>query len=92
MSEVLTFGSGECEQLGLENCPIEIKKPRPIPVFSKGIKIKEMACGGMHTIAVDTRGRVYTWGCNDEGALGRGGNAAVPEIVTGLGEDITNVT
>ncbi|CAI2386416.1 unnamed protein product [Moneuplotes crassus] len=92
MSVVLTYGSGECEQLGLENCPIEIKKPRIIPFFKAPIKIKEIACGGMHTVLLTTQGRVYTWGCNDEGALGREGEACVPEIVTGLGELMTGVT
>lgn len=25
----------------------------------------------MHTVCVTKQGEVYTWGCNDEGALGR---------------------
>ena len=35
----------------------------------------------MHTIALDNKGRVYSWGCNDEAALGRGGNEYEPEQV-----------
>lgn len=27
----------------------------------------------MHTVALSNLGIVYTWGCNDEGALGREG-------------------
>ena len=27
--------------------------------------------GGMHTVALSDEGKVFTWGCNDEGALGR---------------------
>ncbi len=31
----------------------------------------QVACGGMHTVVVDEHGSVYTFGVNDEGALGR---------------------
>ena len=31
----------------------------------------QVSCGGMHTAALDQEGRVWTWGVNDEGALGR---------------------
>ena len=30
-----------------------------------------MSCGGMHTVVLSADGGVYTWGVNDEGALGR---------------------
>ena len=30
-----------------------------------------MECGGQHTLALDRQGRVYSWGINDQGALGR---------------------
>lgn len=35
----------------------------------------------MHTIAITPVGTVYSWGCNDEGALGRPGNEDQPLIV-----------
>ena len=35
----------------------------------------------MHTVALSTMGKVYTWGCNDEGALGREGPENTPMIV-----------
>ena len=31
----------------------------------------QVVCGGMHTAALATDGTIYTWGVNDEGALGR---------------------
>ena len=31
----------------------------------------DVAAGGMHTVALDSEGRVWTFGCNDEGSLGR---------------------
>ena len=39
--------------------------------------------GGMHTVALTESGRVYTWGCNDEGALGREANCMEDECVPG---------
>jgi regulator of chromosome condensation len=55
---------------------MEIKKPRRIPIFDTGIasrRILKIVCGGMHTVALSNLGAVFTWGCNDEGALGREG-------------------
>lgn len=37
------------------------------------VPIVKIACGAMHTAAIAPSGAVYTWGCNDEGALGRSG-------------------
>jgi regulator of chromosome condensation len=39
------------------------------PLFKK--IIYKIACGGLHSIVLTTDGLVYTFGCNDEGALGR---------------------
>ena len=33
--------------------------------------VLQVVCGGMHTLALMEDGRVYSWGVNDEGALGR---------------------
>jgi regulator of chromosome condensation len=32
----------------------------------------------MHTVALSNMGKVFTWGCNDEGALGREGPENTP--------------
>ena len=34
-------------------------------------QVRQVATGGMHTVAVLDNGTVYSWGVNDEGALGR---------------------
>ncbi|CAH0480186.1 unnamed protein product [Peronospora belbahrii] len=36
------------------------------------VRIVEVAAGGMHSMAIDTFGRVWTWGCNAHGQLGTG--------------------
>ena len=47
----------------------------------------------MHTVALSNLGTVYTWGCNDEGALGRDGPENQP-IQVGNTPNIpaTNIT
>jgi alpha-tubulin suppressor-like RCC1 family protein len=48
-----------------------------VQVVVEGHQFVQVACGGMHTVALDTEGCIWTWGVNDEGALGRktGGTA-----------------
>jgi alpha-tubulin suppressor-like RCC1 family protein len=62
---------------------MEIKKPRKPTLFDIGPgfparQIVQISCGGMHTVALASDGSVYTWGCNDEGALGRPGAENLP--------------
>lgn len=66
---VLTLGQGDVGQLGLGENIMERKKPALV----KGLpeKIVQVEAGGMHTVCLALSGNVYTFGCNDEGALGR---------------------
>lgn len=83
---VYVFGSGECEQLGLGDDIMESKKGRKIAMFDgtlpatiqSKLSIIQISCGGMHTLALSSSGSVYSWGCNDDGALGRPGAENVP--------------
>lgn len=81
-----------------DDAPSEIKKPRKPPIFDIGNviparSIVHITCGGMHTVALASNGSVYTWGCNDEGALGREGAENTPIIVDALkDEPMTNIS
>ena len=47
----------------------------------------------MHTVALASNGAVYTWGCNDEGALGRPGPENTPLLVdSALNIPVTDVS
>jgi regulator of chromosome condensation len=35
------------------------------------VGVVDIAVGGMHCAAIDVAGRVWTWGVNDQGVLGR---------------------
>jgi regulator of chromosome condensation len=43
-----------------------------------------VACGGLHNAVVTEYGQVYTWGCDDDGSLGRKGDESVPFLVDKL--------
>jgi regulator of chromosome condensation len=50
-----------------------------IPYFVENrMIITAISCGGMHTAIVTDTGRLFTWGNNDEGALGRDGPVNEP--------------
>ena len=67
---VFVVGSGDFGQLGLGEEVAEKKRPGLLDAFD-GAAVAGLACGGMHTLALTVEGRVYSWGVNDEGALGR---------------------
>ncbi|MBN3310910.1 RCC1 protein, partial [Amia calva] len=47
---------------------MERKKPALVPLPEP---IVQAEAGGMHTVCLSASGTIYTFGCNDEGALGR---------------------
>jgi regulator of chromosome condensation len=79
---IAVVGNGDCGQLGFGPDLLEAEKPKRCPFF-EGKRIVSVACGGMHTAAVGVDGLVWTWGCNDDGALGRAGDEDVPQLVAG---------
>jgi len=73
--EVLTFGSGDCGQLahGVDSDEdMMVRYPR-IVYGLRDKKVCAIACGGLHNAVCTENGEVYTWGCSDDGSLGRQG-------------------
>lgn len=64
----LMFGADSCGELGLGKIGIARKIPTRVKIEKP---INQVACGPMHTVSLTHDGQVYTYGCNDEGALGR---------------------
>lgn len=60
---------------------LERKNPAKIELFIDPIRVYKIACGGMHTLVLTTRGFIYSFGTNDECTLGRTGQENVPDIV-----------
>jgi alpha-tubulin suppressor-like RCC1 family protein len=71
---VYVFGSGSMGELGLgprEN-QRNVKRPRlNTNLLPREVGVIDIAVGGMHCAAIDGVGRVWTWGVNDQGVLGR---------------------
>lgn len=76
--DVYVFGEGSSGELGLgsrrvnRKKPIDVKRPRLNDNLSaKSVGVVQIACGGMHAVALTRDHRILTWGVNDQGALGR---------------------
>ncbi len=70
--DIFVFGSGSMCELGLgpDAKTKEVKRPRLNPYLQdKGIV--DFAVGGMHTLALDHKNQVWSWGSNDSSVLGR---------------------
>jgi len=67
--DIVTFGQGDCGQLGCGEAVTEARKPK-ILANLRGEKIVSVASGGLHSLALKDDGAVASWGCNDEGSLG----------------------
>ncbi|MGE0447616.1 MAG: chitobiase/beta-hexosaminidase C-terminal domain-containing protein, partial [Vicinamibacterales bacterium] len=52
--------------------------------FMTATEPQRVAAGESHSVALDTQGRVWTWGTNIHGQLGREGSPASPGVVPGL--------
>lgn len=93
--EVLTFGTGDCGQLAHgveEDDDLMVRYPR-IVYSLRNKKVSGISCGGLHNAVYTEEGQVYTWGCADDGSLGRPGEESVPLLVQGdmLNETIIRV-
>ena len=49
---------------------IDVTRPRLNPFLEK-LDVVQVAVGGMHCAALTADNKIYTWGVNDQGALGR---------------------
>lgn len=80
---VYTFGTGIRGQLGHGNTTEYLSTPKLVPVEAfkaaphpltceEGSRIVMVAAGCKHTVALNLRGDVFTWGCGWNGQLGHG--------------------
>jgi hypothetical protein len=86
--EVIGWGQNTCGELGSPSCEQDLAC-HPIAGLKK---IKMVAIGHIHSLALDEQGKVYGFGYNSEGQLGLGSIYArtSPTLIPGL-SDITAV-
>ncbi|KAI8618618.1 regulator of chromosome condensation 1/beta-lactamase-inhibitor protein II [Chytriomyces sp. MP71] len=81
--QVFIVGAGDCGQLGLGPDAVSATKLKKITdLDDKGVV--DIAAGGLHNIVLTRDGKLYSWGCNDQSALGRSGEETEPGLVEGL--------
>lgn len=67
---LLSCGQNEVGQLGFDDNVNEKTRPALV-VGANEAKVVDISAGGMHSVYLTLDGEVWTFGCNDEGALGR---------------------
>ncbi|XP_058241590.1 probable E3 ubiquitin-protein ligase HERC3 isoform X3 [Hemibagrus wyckioides] len=80
---MLCWGSAACGQLGLTVSEAAVFEPRGCCIFD-GRGLKEVACGGQHSLFLMHDGSVYTCGSNSHGQLGHEKPGVKPELVGAL--------
>lgn len=80
-SQVFSWGWGDFGRLGHGNSS-DVFTPQPIKAL-QGLKIKQIACGDSHCLAVTIDGQVRSWGRNQNGQLGLGTteDSLIPQVV-----------
>ena len=93
MTELYVYGFAECDQFENSNDPDEIEAKTPIPIQIKepDVIIFKVCCGALHSVALSTKGIVYTWGCGDNGALGRKKKKKLPEKIQSIFHPIFDI-
>ncbi|CAF1002694.1 unnamed protein product [Adineta steineri] len=66
--QVLAVGENGMAQLGLKSAISQRQNPQPVPLPELVIQI---ACGPLHSVCLTEKNQIFTFGCNDEHALGR---------------------
>ncbi|KAL0686293.1 hypothetical protein Bca4012_053141 [Brassica carinata] len=79
--EVYSWGWGDFGRLGHGNSS-DLFTPLPIKALH-GVRIKQIACGDNHCLAVTMEGEVQSWGRNQNGQLGLGNteDSLVPQKI-----------
>lgn len=89
---VYTWGSGEMGQLGynikiISKMPKDREgypyQPQPFRIESLKDQIVQISAGDGHTVAIDVKGRVYSWGASACGQLGLSSMKDLPTDIEG---------
>jgi|GEM_PF-4373017 len=88
--KVWSWGKNDNGQLGSGS---NISSNIPVPVIGlDSVKIVAISAGFDHTVALDSNGKVWSWGFNGDGQLGSGSNISSNIPVPVMGLDNVKVT
>lgn len=72
-SHLFSWGSNDYGQCGIKACGyVPYDKKTKVKIPNVNARIKEIACGSTHSLALDYEGNVYSWGNDQKGQLGSG--------------------
>ena len=69
MKEVYTWGSNDGGMLGCGECG-ENRGTPALVLPLRGLPLKQVCCGGLHTVVLTEQGKVYSFGKGEGGQLG----------------------
>ncbi|XP_017136081.1 regulator of chromosome condensation-like [Drosophila miranda] len=82
VGRVLVCGMGYTGQLGLGSLVLQLNR---LSLVNRIPNPVDICAGGMHSLVLTQSGDIYSFGCNDEGALGRNtsadGSESLPALV-----------
>lgn len=90
---VFAWGSNSCGQLGVGSASKDSVAPGPPSSSSpfpralvlhqvsalRSLRIRQVSCGSLYSLALSDEGQVYAWGCSDGGHLGLGNLGLSPK-------------
>eukprot|EP00743_Colponemidia_sp_Colp-15_P008722 GILK01009499.1.p1 GENE.GILK01009499.1~~GILK01009499.1.p1 ORF type:complete len:421 (-),score=31.77 GILK01009499.1:152-1375(-) len=72
---LFSWGHGKDGRLGHNN-----EQDVSIPTIIRGIEdrvVRAIACGSKHSLAIDKKGELFSWGCGSDGQLGHGSKTSM---------------
>lgn len=81
--ELLAMGSNTQGQLGFPLHVVVARTFLPVPLPAEGLRVKDIAVGGSHSLVVLTDGRVLAFGDNSHLQLGSGASRGQPAPLSG---------
>ena len=80
--QLLSFGGNKFGQLGRSD--FATRQVGRVVFPSGAGSIRQIACGSMHSLAIDDQGKLYSWGANHQGQLGNGSrqSCCTPQLVS----------
>ena len=71
---IWTFGKNNMGQLGVGTFDVgdHVFGPQLVAGALSNVRVVHLSCGNIHTLAVASTGRMFSWGGNDTGQLGQG--------------------
>jgi len=87
--KLYAWGANTNGQLGVGNTTL-YNTPQLVTVSESEGDVTAVAAGWNHSLAIQD-GRLYTWGDNAGGKLGRGGNGTIPLPVEGMDSGVTAI-